>query len=205
MHGIDARSSAVKENSKEEPRYTTSSQQPGPPPGGHPTWDSYRLAVGVRLREKLPHTPPPDAGARTSDFGHATNKVRSTVVPPKKRKKAGKRLPTGSPIPVDQDPIPERPAPVEERPEDSQNAQEPAPPGLNPSLPFSAATQKRVHDGGPRPQPKAPTVPFQRVGLLVGPQKPIPKPAALRPWNIVAKGGKMKLNYVEAAATWGWA
>ena len=93
---------------------------------------------------------------------------------------------------------------MEERPEESRNAQEPAQPGPNPNIPFTAATRKRVHDGGPRPQPKAPAVPFQRVGLPAGPNKPTQaKPIPKQAWNVVAKGGKTKPNYVEAAAALG--
>ena len=145
-----------------------------------------RVHQGVcrKIREVLADTPPPEYPAQNPPPSVAPSKMNkqcSRIVPPR----GGKRGPTGSPIRVDQEPLPERPAPVEERPKDSRDAQEPAVPSPNPSLPFSAATWKHVHDGGPRPQPKAPAIPFQRVGLPVGPQKPLPKPLALGPCSPV--------------------
>jgi hypothetical protein len=104
---------------------------PGPPPGGHPSWDSYTKAVDRKSREGLADTPPPSPvqPAQPPLSGPLpTRKQRSRVVQPpprKKGKKGDKRLPTGSPIAVDQT-LPERPAPVEERPEESRNDQEPA-------------------------------------------------------------------------------
>jgi hypothetical protein len=112
----------------------------------------------------------------------------------------------GSPMCTDPDPNLGRPDrnQLVGGPDSSQNAPVLEPMSEDPSGLDPSASQKQPHDRGPRPQPKKPVMPFQRVGLPSNPRdvKPPAKPA--RAWNVVVCMGaksQPKTSYIEAAAT----
>lgn len=108
---------------------------------------------------------------------------------------------------TDQEPLPERPAgKTSAAPKPSSTAPAPAPMAVDQEAEEPSAKRRKVHDGGPRPQPRRPVAPFQRVGLPSNPRDVRSAPKPQRAWNVVAhKGAKSngptKPSYVEAAAT----
>ena len=184
---------------------------PSPPPSPTPVRPPKGTTSKPKDKGKAKADPPaPKCTMMETGYHHIPPKQQACLLGPPPSAESTQQQPpprSGSPMRRDQNPIPERPTgETSAAPKPSSTAPAPAPMAVDQEAEEPLAKRRKVHDRGPRPQPRKPVAPFQHVGL---PSNPRDIRSALRPpraWNIVTcKGAKSngptKPSYVEAAAT----